>query len=1269
MVLDPLVTATDLDRWANLQEARYRLPLLVRRLVHGTIEDIHRIGFPAGEGVQLGGWDGVVAVESGNAFVPEGSSVWELGANRNVRSKADEDYEKRRNNPLGIDPTVTTFVFVTPRRWGAKEDWVLERQKEGFWREVRVYDADDLEQWLELAPAVHIWLSILLGKPPESADDLASNWADWSEATWPVLSPNLLTTGREEAVNRIHKWLSEAPSALALKADTREEAVAFLAATFHQLSVEERLPYLSRTVVVREGDAWNYLCASQSALLLVAAFDVGNAVRRAVRSGHHALIPLGRDDSDSEATLNLSRLRVRHAREALRGMGLSEKRAGELAALARRSLLALRRKLATNPEVQQPAWAKPQVARALLPALLAGRWDDTKDGDRDAISRLSGTTYGEVNAELTRWANEADPPVRRVGDTWLLVSKEDAWTLLARYLTRDDLERLEAVLLDVLGEIDPSFDLPTEQRPMAGLFGKSPLYSEHLRDGLADTVAIMGARSDTTQWSITTSAQERTNRIVRRLLTRANDDWRLWASLSSLLELLAEAAPVEFLRAVETALSGTRPVLVNLFEDSEGDIFARSSHTGLLWALELLAWHPAYLARTVLLVAKLARLDLGGRLSKRPDDTLRCTFLCWHPQTTADLDQRLGVLDMLRNREPAVAWQLMRRLLPDHRRFTTPTATPRWRDWVPDAQSVVTYGELWAAEREILTRMLADVHHDGQRWKDLIAHLDDVHKEQHDAIVEHLLAIDATSLSPKDRLVIWSALRALISRHREFSDAAWAMPIEMVDRLQHIVDRLQHIYEQIEPDDPIDRNAWLFSHRPKLIGPFGDDCRARDQALVTARQEVVQALYERGGLPLLLTFADQVEQPGELGFALGRSTFAIEEEDTLLGQHLSAAHPPHNLLARGFVEGRFRSGNWVWVENKIAGVITQGWPPEQQAEFFRSLPFAGRTWDLLDTLSAETQKAYWLRVRPPWVDARDCGRAVTRLLKHNRPHLALDYIARHLNDAEANFSASLLAETLERATRTTPERQQDWEPFVGDAGKILDTIEASGEIEEPRIAHLEFALLPFLRHGHRGPKILHKELSRNPDFFVEVLSLVYRADNEEQAELSEIGAMRARLALDLLHTWRRTPGTRDDGSINPEALKEWVRQAREAARANGRGDIGDHIIGEVLTAAPKDGDGSWPTASVRDVIEQAGSEHLDRGFVQGVYNSRGIVTKAIAEGGVQERQLSESYQGYAAMVRDQWPRTAAVLQEIAEIYNSEARRSDLAAELEEDLWQ
>ena len=81
---------------------------------------------------------------------------------------------------------------MTPRRWGGKEAWQKERRKEGFWRDVRVLDADDLEQWIEQAAAVGTWLARMLGKRTDGLADLRENWEVWSNKMTPPASADLI---------------------------------------------------------------------------------------------------------------------------------------------------------------------------------------------------------------------------------------------------------------------------------------------------------------------------------------------------------------------------------------------------------------------------------------------------------------------------------------------------------------------------------------------------------------------------------------------------------------------------------------------------------------------------------------------------------------------------------------------------------------------------------------------------------------------------------------------------------------------------------------------------------------------------------------------------------------------------------------------------------------------------------------------------------------------------------------------------------------------
>ena len=296
-------------------------------------------------------------------------------------------------------------------------------------------------------------------------------------------------------------------------------------------------------------------------------------------------------------------------------------------------------------------------------------------------------------------------------------------------------------------------------------------------------------------------------------------------------------------------------------------------------------------------------------------------------------------------------------------------------------------------------------------------------------------------------------------------------------------------------------------------------------------------------------------------------------------------------------------------------------------------------------------------------------RAAKKFVEYNRPYAAVDLISLYLKDKKTYVPPEMIADILERTVLTVPVENVHWSTFGHHVSDLLDHLEGSGEIKEQRIAMLEWVFLPLFGHHGRTPRILHRELSRDPAFFAKVIALVYKAENEEQRELSEEDQNQARLSYELLDTWRSIPGLVEDGSVDSDVLRTWVDKARKATRAASRGTDGDLRIGQVLAFAPSGADDVWPNTAVRDLIDDLGNEDVERGIESGVFNQRGVVSRSLTAGGVQERRLAETYRGYADALNDGWPRTAAMLRRISDTYDSWACREDVEAELREDLWR
>lgn len=1262
-----LADATDLVRWADRLESRARLPALVRRLITATGQGLIGLSIRAGEGVQFPGWDGKVEAAGSDLHVPEGISVWEMGTNGRVAQKANEDYQKRTVDPDGVDAAETIYIFVTPRRWTGKADWAAARNAEGVWKEVRVYDADDLEHWLERARGVHAWFSATLGKDPYEAESLETWWESWSQATAPPIPPDLLLSGRATATEKVQTHVQQAPSTHTVAADSQEEAVAFVAAALH--GNDGSAAMLGRTVIVRSPSAWRRLAVSEQPLVLLPFFD-GADVALALRGGHHVIVPVGREVG-TETQHELPRLRRGGIEAALKGAGLPDGKASRLATLGRRSLLSLRRTMAVSPVVQAPEWSRPEYGRDILPAVLVGRWVDGREGDREAVAELAGRSYDEVAATLTRWANTSDPPVRRVGDVWFVAAKQDAWTLLARHLTPDDLRRFQEVAVKVLGSDDPSFDLTPRERFLAPISGQTRPYSSHLIAGLADTLAMMGSVSDAVPLAGGRRSRDEAALVVRELLDAANEDpsGRRWSMVSGALPALAEAAPEVFLRAVDVGLRGGEP-LAAVFQDHDQDGYdfmfgGSSAHTGLLWALENLAWSPQHIVPASLALAKLAAIDPGGRLANRPINSLYNIHVLWTQGTAATVDERMRALDVIRQRVPEVSWTLLLRLIPSGHGSSSPPHAPTWRDWKPDDAGGVLYTDLYRGIDAVCERVLDDVEADAERWADAVKRYDDFPPAYKTRIVETLRGLDPETLSEEARRTIADTARDLVARHRAYPDAKWSLPPGDLDPLEASC-------EHLRPDDPAYRHRWLFVQGGLRAFKDRGDYRKQHEALQEAQTEAVAEVYAARGVEGVFGWAEQLDGavgPRWLGNALGGVELSTDDDEAVLAA-LGSEEEARRQLATGFVARRtsLAGDNWAkWARGIVSG--HPDWSPDHKAHFLAVLPATPRVWDIAEDEETEVDRAYWLLAHHYGLPERGeaCVRAARKLIEHGRPHTAVDLLDLYADEIPEGPPDDLVAEALEASARTEPLVSLD-QMFTYHVGRHLDRL-AEHSFDEERLAALEWMYLPVFRYEKRRSPILHSALSNNPEDFVAMVSLVYRAEGEEPRELSESEQAKAMTAHDLLDSWRDVPGKREDNTIDQEELFAWVNETRRLLSEAGRLSSGDHRIGRVLRYGPPPKEDEWPCEPIRELIEAVASDELEDGLRIEVYNSRGTTSRGVTEGGAQERELVKQYRRYARFAVRAWPRTAALLERIARSYEDDARRNDLDADLTQDLWR
>jgi hypothetical protein len=160
-------------------------------------------------------------------------------------------------------------------------------------------------------------------------------------------------------------------------------------------------------------------------------------------------------------------------------------------------------------------------------------------------------------------------PIEQKDGMWNIRQRLDAWKATGPRVFDVHLERLQKVAIEVLREKDSQFELDPDDRFMARVRGKKLNHSKSLRTGVAETLPLLGSFPQYVTSLSSGKAEASAAAAVQAILQNA--DWILWATLNHELPMLAEAAPHEFLDAVEKALHHQPRLLPNFTRKNDLD--------------------------------------------------------------------------------------------------------------------------------------------------------------------------------------------------------------------------------------------------------------------------------------------------------------------------------------------------------------------------------------------------------------------------------------------------------------------------------------------------------------------------------------------------------------------------------------------------------------------------------------------------------------------------------------------------------------------------
>lgn len=1239
------IKASDIDNWTSKEPRRAQelLPKLIWKLILAsskTIEDHH---FPFEKAVQYAGYDGYLVTTDTSSFYPNGISVWEFGTDEDIKSKFNDDYKKRSDNPNGIDTSETTFCFVTSRIWNHREgitEFTKAKQEDGVWKSVRIFDANNLEMWLSECPSVAAWFSRIIEKQFDDIMSLQDYWDYVVDKTEPQLTSEFFCYGRDKSIaDEIIQKVDGGCSQIILSAESKIEAILTLTSDLLKDTNLQKEQFLSKAVVALSSEGLNNICRNYKNAIIIPAFKNESVP---VINNNFLIFPTENKGPIDLLYKNLPKSKVEPRRrkiftEALKNLGYDTNESDKISGDVKCRFSPLFRKITTDIQFKLPSWASDTDISNLIPALFANAWEENLEGDKIALEILSGKKYNDYISTISAYTQGDNMPIFRLDHSFACISINELWDVLAQRINKEFFENYKKCINYVFAEVDPRYELPEEKWNAASIYGKKSKFSERLKRGLIISMTkLIELDENEDLFNFTNSCTSECNNLVLEIYNglKSVNQWR---TLVPYVSDFVEATPEAILNIIESNVAQDSDIFWGLFESSGNPLFGRTFYTHILWALEKLVWIKEYCVRAINLLITLDEKNFEYKISNCPMDSLLKIFCLWHPQGALSVDERDAFLSNIIDKHRTVGRKLVKKLLPDGMTMTTNLAEFSWR-YVEYYNPEITNVQYWNSVKCIAKKFLQTIDSNYEDWKTVIKRFDvfyDIFQE---------LGVDITAkgleLTETDRLKLCAKMASHISRERKFLDESDTVNI-------NITDQMEKLYNSLLPNSPL-KYAHYYSYdfygfNPAVFRAENYDYNKEKEDLQKLRIEALEETLDNFEFDSVIPLAQNV---GELRLfidsLINSKHFTNIDIDFIIKAHLVFPE-----FAEKLINSIYYAKGIAFFADKLEGLST-----DDVKWMVCQLPITPDVIQFITSFPENIKNEFW-QCANTWgimhydsTFAREC---INTLIKSCRPYSAI----KELYFAD-DLYVDLILEVLQAALDYHPNTERNGINLNNIDGHFIENlfekIYKSPSPELMRVSQLELAYMNKFSMDFE-PECLVKNALSNPSVFVELVSCCFKKDDDIGEETSEDKQYIAHLSFEALNKMKKLPG-QTNRNLDADEFNSWIQSVLDLAKELKYVTACDIQIGRILSYSPVDEDGVWPHKCVRDFLEKNTSETINTHICMGVFNQRGVHT---VTGGDEEEQFAATYNEYAQKLQLLYPETARVVKEISDDYKRESR--------------
>ncbi len=900
------------------------------------------------------------------------------------------------------------------------------------------------------------------------------------------------------------------------------------------------------------------------------------------------------------------------------------------------------------------------LAVKVLPILLlTGGWDTRYEADKKVVEAISGLSHESVEANLqqfSRHSNEIGSSFfQKENSRWNLLRPELAWEFAEATITEATFSRFFQQVEVIFSELPDSY-LPPSEQTILPIHHIGQGFSDTLKQGMAESLARIASTSNPLAYGYSGRApQKLVNFHLEQIF---NDDRRynpaFWVYIASYLPTIAEAWDGGFLDCVENVLSQQPSAFTHLFQTPQYTLGSRSL-SGLLFALQRLAWFPPHLSRVADILLALRPYDIRPSNEWGTISAFQELFTAWHANTAATLEEQRMILTRLMSSSPEDGWPLLMTTLPRPHTLIISRSTPRFRKLVGPINREPNPQEYYSHVAALWDLALSHAGSSAKRWGDLLEYLpevkgSDLFKNFIQVLEKEILHLDGNTAK------LWNQGIQLLAHHKQYSQTSWSFSSVEINHLEELIQRLQpsdcrELFKPLFTKDSMDLYDFAISEESSEFETIDGVIRERRK---TAAQRLLTELNREEFANYILELHDISSiAVHNLSFSLADVIEVSKNADTqfliflLNNENNKIRWAVHSILTtisrRGEITG--------WADTITSELTVTG-----NATLWSAFPVTEEILKRVQSLGVDIETQYWKTLRPTPQDYENAGdQLIIKFLEFNLPGKALDGLGQQLYNKKP-IPPSLIMDTLNIFATTTPEKDDytfQIRPYYIE--KLINYLENTDltSTEQDRLIRLEWFLLPLLEQRTEQFSLsLFTHLADHPELFVEMLTWIYYPDKEpdhqpqkrEPTEDQKALGLQAHKAIDM---WDVLPG-QTGSKIDENILMSWYEKGLILAKEVDREDTFNRKFGKKLGECDLIGDdGHWPCEAVRSLLEKSVTT-MKKGFLLGKYNNIHGKARWVEEAKQKDALLVNSLRASSKILAPSYPKTAGILLQLAQ---------------------